>query len=149
MLARANEVLTVAVAYDGKVEQPPASNNGLWLQTLLRGSSWTAGSAYCYYAAVACVAHALGGYHKLPEWISQSGECHVAANLAREHGKLTADCATGCIALYKGGDTGHYHAGLVVCCNPVIGKMLSFEFNHENGCSFVVRDISEADYIVY
>ena len=156
MVTNGEKIRAYASACVGIRESPLGSNDGPELRKVLRLTQWQAGEAYCYFGALACVVEGFGGIEAVPVWLDRGGRCSVAYRTAYKAGKISAFAATGAIALFKGGETGHYHAGIVAGAAETTGYIQTVEFNSNAmkspegiGVFQHERHESEADYIIF
>lgn len=148
----------VAFAHDhlGLMEEPPGSNAGRDLAAFLAGTEWRPGQPWCYYFAWRCVREAYKITADVPAWIDRGGSCSVAAAVAQAHNKLSDCAATGSIALFIGGESGYYHAGIVSHVDDANGVIFTVEGNTNLwrspegvGVYAHQRHIRDAHYIIW
>lgn len=113
MVEHADRILAWCEGNKSLAEVPPGSNNGFFLRHVLQGTVWEPGEEWCIAIAVAAVAYGFYGFENLPFPGFNTASASALYSAADRAGCLSAYPATGCIALLRGGGTGHYHGGIV------------------------------------
>lgn len=156
MVPHAQEIIQWAKDRIGTKEQPIGSNDGADLRTMLSTTAFRKGDAWCMFFAEAAVKAGFIGTADFPRHIALDGSCHSAAILAARSGQLSEYPATGCIALFRGGQRGWHHAGIVIEVYESAGLLTTIEGNtNTNGsvegyevCSHTRRR-TQADFIIW
>lgn len=156
MVIYAERILSWCRLHESVSEQPRGSNDGAALRYMLRDTAFQPGDRWCMFFCEAAIKAAIPDWRTIVPHLVLDGSCASQFTAAKKADKLSDWPATGCIALYKGGTRGHYHAGIVMQTYSKGASFLACEGNTNNSgaaegfrvCTHI-RQRESADFVIW
>lgn len=136
MVPNAERIIQWARRHQGVREQPPGSNDGAGLRFMLKETNFEPGDKWCMFFAEACIKAGFEGVGPIPEYITHTGSCAIAARNAEAADKLSKWAAKGAIVLFRSAQGVFHHCGIVTEINENLKEIKSIQGNTNPRGSF-------------